>query len=70
MAAFLARALQLPPPAEPDHFTDDDDSSFEDAIDSLFEAGVTGGCGDGRYCPESDVTRGQMAAFLYRAFAE
>ena len=69
MASFLVRALDLPPPVEPDHFRDDDGSTHEAHIDSLFEAGITGGCGDGLYCPTASVTRGQMAAFLFRAFA-
>jgi hypothetical protein len=70
MAAFLVRALQLPPPVEPDHFVDDDSSPFEANIDSLFEAGITTGCSADHYCPRSNVTRGQMAAFLYRAFTD
>ena len=70
MAAFFVRALDLPPPAEPDHFVDDDDSMFEANIDSLFEAGITNGCSADRYCPTANVTRGQMTAFLYRAFAD
>ena len=69
MASFLVRALDLPPAAEPDHFRDDNGSSHEADIDSLFEAGITGGCGTGLYCPNQSVTRGQMAAFLYRAFS-
>jgi hypothetical protein len=69
MAAFLVRALQLPPPVEPDHFVDDDNSAFEANIDSLFEAGITSGCSVDRFCPGANVTRGQMTAFLYRAFA-
>ncbi len=69
MASFLARALDLPPATEPDHFSDDDGSTHEAAIDSLVEAGITGGCGPGRYCPNASVTRGQMAAFLFRSFA-
>jgi hypothetical protein len=28
---------------------------------------ITGGCGSGSYCPESPVTRGQMAVFLLKA---
>ena len=68
MAAFLVRALELPPPVQPDHFIDDDDSTHEADIDSLFEAGITTGCAADRFCPSASVTRGQMAAFLYRAF--
>ncbi len=30
--------------------------------------GVATGCGNGKYCPTANVTRGQMAAFLHRAF--
>jgi hypothetical protein len=69
MASFLVRALQLPPAAEPDHFSDDDGSTHEADIDSLVEAGITNGCSPDAYCPNASVTRGQMAAFLFRAFA-
>lgn len=48
-------------------FTDDDASIFEADIEWLAESGVTRGCGDTKFCPESSVTRGQMAAFLVRA---
>jgi hypothetical protein len=68
MAALLVRALDLPPPVEPDHFRDDDASTHEADIDSLFEAGITAGCAADLYCPSASVSRGQMAAFLYRAF--
>jgi len=47
-------------------FTDDDNSLFEADIEWLAETGVTQGCGDGQFCPEDPVTRGQMAAFLHR----
>ena len=36
MASFLVRALDLPAAADPDHFTDDDASSHEGDIDSLY----------------------------------
>ena len=51
-------------------FVDDDDSIFESDIDKLATAGVTRGCNppvNDRFCPTSNVTRGQMAAFLHRA---
>jgi hypothetical protein len=35
-------------------------------IERLYAAGITGGCGGGNYCPESPVTRDQMAVFLLR----
>ena len=34
------------------------------------ELGVTTGCGNGEFCPDDLVTRGQMAAFLIRSFAQ
>jgi hypothetical protein len=36
-------------------------------IKQLAADGITGGCGGGNYCPESPVTRAQMAIFLLRA---
>jgi S-layer homology domain len=33
-------------------------------VEALAAAGITGGCGGGNYCPDSPVTRGQMAVFL------
>ncbi len=35
-------------------------------IERLYAAGITGGCGGGNYCPDSSVTRAQMAIFLER----
>lgn len=66
MAAFLVRALPLPA-SHDDRFVDDDDSLFETDIQALAAAGITTGCGDDTFCPDDDVTRGQMAAFLTRA---
>ena len=68
MAAFLARALNLPA-ATQDSFIDDEDSIFENDINKLAESGITRGCNspsNDRYCPDSSVTRSQMAAFLVR----
>lgn len=66
MAAFLTRALDLPA-AENDAFADDDGSPHEAAIERVAAAGITQGCGAGRFCPARPVTRGQMASFLTRA---
>jgi hypothetical protein len=41
---------------------------FAADIDWLRQAEITSGCGDGRFCPDSLVTREQMASFLVRAF--
>ncbi len=37
-------------------------------IKQLVTDGITSGCGGGNYCPDSDVTRAQMAVFLVRTF--
>ncbi len=66
MASFLVRALEIPPTAA-DFFTDDEASTHEADINRLAAAGLTSGCGGGKYCPTAGVTRGQMAAFLRRA---
>ncbi len=66
IAAFLNRALQLPA-ADQDYFTDDNGSTFEDDINRLRQAGITTGCGSTTSCWDQPTTRGQMAAFLYRA---
>ena len=52
----------------PDAFTDDEQSIHEPNINLVAKAGVATGCGNGKYCPTANVTRGQMAAFLHRAF--
>jgi hypothetical protein len=71
MAAFLIRALVG------ENFTYSTVRSFDDVpttfplfkyIQKLKELGVTRGCSTTQYCPDSPVTRGEMAAFLGRAF--
>jgi glucose/arabinose dehydrogenase len=68
MAAFLTRALGLPDPPAGDTFSDDNDSEFEADIERLAAAGITRGCTTTLFCPDDDITRGQMAAFLVRAY--
>ena len=72
MASFLvrARAHQGRPLAatSTDFFDDDDNNIHEPNINRLAASGITGGCGTRMYCPFGIVTRGQMAAFLKRAF--
>ncbi len=68
MAAFLVRALDLPPAASSPFL--DSSGVFQDAIDRLAAFGITKGCNppaNDRFCPDEAVTRGQMAAFLARA---
>ncbi len=72
MAAFLVRAKSYTAGAGADLFVDDNGSVFEASIDKLGTAGVTKGCNpplNDHFCPHSHITRGQMAAFLVRAFA-
>jgi hypothetical protein len=66
MASYLARALALPATGT-DYFFDDAGSMHEGDINRVAAAGITSGCGGGRYCPDLSVTREQMAAFLRRA---
>jgi len=69
MAAFLRRANELPA-VDTDHFIDDDTSTFEEDIDAIADDDTTRGCNpptNDRFCPNDDVTRGQMAAFIRRA---
>lgn len=71
MAAFVIRALQeLVPPTPPSQrFGDVPPSNlFYNFIDRLWVRGITFGCNPSVFCPTGLVTRGQMAAFLVRAF--
>jgi hypothetical protein len=69
MAAFLRRAQELPA-VDTDHFLDDNTSTFEGDINAIAADDITRGCNppaNDRYCPNDNVTRGQMAAFIRRA---
>ena len=71
MAVFLIRArygsqtaFTWPATA---YFTDVPSGSFGfQWIQRMMLDSITSGCGPGFYCPDSDVTRGQMASFLTR----
>ena len=50
-------------------FRDDDFSVHQANIDKIAEAGITKGCNppvNDKYCPQREITRGEMAAFLRR----
>lgn len=69
IAAFFVRALALPPTST-DYFVDDDGSVFEDDINALAAAGITGGCNppaNDRFCPRDDLKRAQLATMIVRA---
>jgi len=67
-AAFLTRALKIPP-SDVDKFIDDELSIFEADINAIAAAGVTRGCHDTTdpYCPQEPVFRDQAATLLARA---
>jgi len=50
-------------------FSDIGSSSFGADIIWMAEAGITSGCGGGKFCPKETVTREQMASFLARALS-
>ena len=71
MGAFIVRALGYTDDGGGGFFDDTVGHTFERAIDRLFTAGVTVGCNppdNDRFCPDDRVTRGQVGAFLVRAF--
>ncbi|MBL8234243.1 MAG: S-layer homology domain-containing protein [Bryobacterales bacterium] len=72
MAAFIVRAV-----LRSDDFEYDGTPHFQDVptthpffrhIQRLRNLGITVGCGNGNFCPNDTNTRGQMAAFIVRAF--
>ena len=80
MASFIARAVDYiddgavngsaPTAADsPGHFSDvPAENTHSDAIDALYEQGVTAGYGDGTYGPRDQTRRDQMASFIMRAY--
>ena len=64
----LGYTLQVSPPPLFADFNDVPTSSPQFRfIEALYNAGITAGCGGGNYCPDSPLTRGQMAVFLAKA---
>jgi hypothetical protein len=76
MAAFFHRALGDVADVDLDmvrEFTDTRTSVFASDIEWLSATGITKGCNppaNTMYCPEANVTRGEMAAFLRRGFGD
>ncbi len=67
MAAFLWRLFDRPQPAAPPPFIDvPADHELAPAVAWLFETGITNGTSADTYSPDAPVTRGQMAAFIWR----
>jgi hypothetical protein len=76
MAVFLLRAKHgaayLPPPATGTQFADVPVTYWAAPwIEQLAAEGITNGCSTSplRFCPDSSVSRDQMAAFLVRTFS-
>src|SRR5262249_14461133 len=72
MAVFLLKGKHglcyVPAPCTPGYFGDVAcPSPYADWIEALAKEGITGGCGNGNYCPLNPVTRQQMAVFLLKA---
>lgn len=73
MAVWLVRALDGadPAPVERSRFADVDEGAWWAVhVERLADLGITQGCATepARFCPDSPVTRAQMATFLTRAF--
>ena len=73
MAVFLLKSEHgssyTPPPCTgifPDVECTPTPAFAVDWIEQLHGEGITGGCGGGDYCPDSPVTRAQMAIFLLK----
>ncbi len=50
-----------------DSFTDVAHDGYYPFIETILHNGVTGGCGGGKFCPDLDATRAEMAVFLLSA---
>jgi hypothetical protein len=67
MATFLWNLMDKPRNAPPSSFSDVADGVFyADAVAWLQEQGIATGRSDGTFAPGEQVTRGQMASFLWR----
>ena len=51
-------------------FSDDDGNVHVEAIEAIAAASITLGCGPRLYCPAEEVTRGQFASMMVRAFPD
>jgi uncharacterized repeat protein (TIGR02543 family) len=72
MAVFVIASRDETPSQEPYnvYFSDIADDTFAPFINTMCELGITGGCGDGIFCPNGTVTRAQMAVFIITSMEE
>src|SRR5262249_56463134 len=70
MSVFLLKSHDGPdyiPPQFGPIFNDVPNGAFAaDWINQLWSRSISYGCGDGDYCPDSSVTRAQMAVFILK----
>lgn len=60
--------LQVSPaPPSPTFLDVPTNNPYFQFVEALAASGITAGCGGGNFCPDSPVTRGQMATFLAKA---
>jgi hypothetical protein len=66
--AVIGYKLQVSPPPPNPTFNDVPTSDFGfQYVEALAASGITGGCGNNNFCPDSPVTRRQMAIFIAKA---
>ena len=74
MAVFVWKGqhgTEAPPPCTPPGTFADvpcPDGFAVDYIEGIAAEGITAGCGNGDYCPNTSITNAQMAVFLVKAF--
>ncbi len=70
VAGAVLAALLLPASVVASHIFSDVPTGMTGhaAIEAIYDAGITGGCGGTKYCPSDPVTRAQMALFMQRGF--
>jgi S-layer homology domain len=66
-ARVLFRRQVSPAPAAASFGDVPSSHPFFQYVEALAASGITAGCGGGNYCPDTPLTRGQMAVFLAKA---
>jgi hypothetical protein len=68
LGAYIGYKLQVSPAPAVATFADVPTTHpFFQFIEALVASGITAGCGGGNFCPDTPLTRGQMAVFLAAA---
>lgn len=71
MAELLVRARGYENPQGTNFFIDDEGNAFEGSINKLANSKITVGCNppdNNQFCPDRQLSRGEMATFFVRAF--